>query len=166
MWPDEPISWNTLVMPRNFYCLGAARLLLLREKWWWGRAPRKVRGVGESIKQTMVLGLMLGNRGFPEAWSRLCVCQASFLMTLAMSGVPHSGPGTWDFPGKTIGVGCHFLHQGIFPTQGIKPRSPTLQAETLYPLSHRGSLLEMGIQLLFLLTLQDEETVYSKHFIN
>ena len=34
---------------------------------------------------------MLGNRGFPEAWSRLCVCQASFLMTLAMGGVPHAG---------------------------------------------------------------------------
>ena len=35
---------------------------------------------------------MLGNRGFPEAWSHLCVCQAYFLMTFAMGGVPHSGP--------------------------------------------------------------------------
>ena len=34
---------------------------------------------------------MLGNRGFPEAWSCLCVCQASFLMTFAMGGVPHTG---------------------------------------------------------------------------
>ena len=24
----------------------------------------------------------------------------------------------WDFPGKNTGVGCHFLPQGIFPTQG------------------------------------------------
>ena len=24
----------------------------------------------------------------------------------------------WDFPGKDTGVGCHFLLQGIFPTQG------------------------------------------------
>ena len=23
----------------------------------------------------------------------------------------------WDSPGKNTGVGCHFLHQGIFPTQ-------------------------------------------------
>ena len=23
----------------------------------------------------------------------------------------------WDFPGKNNGVGCHFLLQGIFPTQ-------------------------------------------------
>ena len=45
------------VTPKNFYCLGAAPLLLLREKWLWGRAPRKVTGVGESIKQTLVLGV-------------------------------------------------------------------------------------------------------------
>jgi len=24
----------------------------------------------------------------------------------------------WDFPGKDTGVGCHFLHQGIFLIQG------------------------------------------------
>ena len=24
----------------------------------------------------------------------------------------------WDFPSKNTGVGCHFLPQGIFPTQG------------------------------------------------
>ena len=25
----------------------------------------------------------------------------------------------WDFPGKNTGVGCHFLLQEIFPTQGL-----------------------------------------------
>ena len=25
----------------------------------------------------------------------------------------------WDFPGKNSGVGCQFLLQGIFPTQGL-----------------------------------------------
>ena len=25
----------------------------------------------------------------------------------------------WDLPGKSTGVGCHFLLQGIFPTQGL-----------------------------------------------
>ena len=24
----------------------------------------------------------------------------------------------WDFPGKNTGVDCHFILQGIFPTQG------------------------------------------------
>ena len=27
----------------------------------------------------------------------------------------------WDFSGKNIGVGCHFLLQGIFLTQGSNP---------------------------------------------
>ena len=27
----------------------------------------------------------------------------------------------WDFPGKNTGVGCHFLLQGIFPTQASNP---------------------------------------------
>ena len=27
----------------------------------------------------------------------------------------------WDSPGKNIGVGCHFLLQGIFPTQELNP---------------------------------------------
>ena len=33
----------------------------------------------------------------------------------------------WKFPGKNTGVGCHFLLQGIFPTQGLNlsPVSPT-----------------------------------------
>ena len=28
----------------------------------------------------------------------------------------------WDFPGKNTGMGCHFLLQGIFPTQGSNVR--------------------------------------------
>ena len=28
----------------------------------------------------------------------------------------------WNFPGKDTGVGCHFLLQGIFTTQGSNPR--------------------------------------------
>ena len=30
----------------------------------------------------------------------------------------------WDSPGKNPGVGCHFLLQGIFPTQGSNPGLP------------------------------------------
>ena len=44
----------------------------------------------------------------------------------------------WNFPGKNTGVGCHFLLQGIFPTQGSNPHLLRLlnwQADSL-PLSH------------------------------
>ena len=36
----------------------------------------------------------------------------------------------WGFPGKNTGVGCHFLHQGIFLTQGSSV-SPALQVDSL-----------------------------------
>ena len=44
----------------------------------------------------------------------------------------------WDFPGKNTGVGCHFLLQGIFWTQGLNLRLLHWQADCL-PLSHLGS---------------------------
>ena len=37
----------------------------------------------------------------------------------------------WDSPGKNTGVGSYSLLQGIFPTPGIKPRSPALQVDFL-----------------------------------
>ena len=48
-------------------------------------------------------------------------------------------PCPWDFLGKSTGVGCHFLLQGIFPTQGSNPDLPHCR-QTLYHLSHQGSL--------------------------
>ena len=30
-------------------------------------------------------------------------------------------PCSWDFPGKNTEEGCHFLLQGIFPSQGLNP---------------------------------------------
>ena len=51
----------------------------------------------------------------------------------------------WDFPGKNIEVGCHFLLQGIFLTQGSNLHLLCLlhwQADSL-PLSHLGSLIRM-----------------------
>ena len=37
----------------------------------------------------------------------------------------------WNFPGKSTGVGCHFLLQGTFPDPGIEPKSPALRADAL-----------------------------------
>ena len=46
----------------------------------------------------------------------------------------------WDFPGKSTGVGCHFLLQGIFLTQGSNPGLLHCR-QTPYPLSHQEILL-------------------------
>ena len=45
----------------------------------------------------------------------------------------------WDFPGNSTGVECHFLLQGIFPTQGSNRGLPHCR-HTLYCLSHHGRL--------------------------
>ena len=44
----------------------------------------------------------------------------------------------WDFLGKSTGVGCHLLLQGIFPTQGLNLGLPHCR-QMLYHLSYQGS---------------------------
>ena len=50
--------------------------------------------------------------------------------------------GARDSPSKNTGVGCHFLLQGIFQTQGLNLQLLRLLhcRQTLYLLSHQGSL--------------------------
>ena len=55
----------------------------------------------------------------------------------------------WDFPSKNTGVGCHFLLQGIFLTQGLNWHLPVLfrwQADSVVTLSHRGSPVSLYVQ--------------------
>ena len=49
-------------------------------------------------------------------------------------------PCPWDFPGKNTGVGCRFLLQGIFLTQGSN-QDLTHYRQTLECLSHPGCKL-------------------------
>ena len=75
----------------------------------------------------------------------VCVCVLSCLV-VSYSWKPHglqptSSSCPWDSPGKNTGVGCHFLLQGIFPTQGWNLcllRLPHWQEDSL-PLNHLGS---------------------------
>ena len=46
----------------------------------------------------------------------------------------------WNSPSKNTGVGCHFLLQGIFPTQGLNP-GLLHHSQILYCLGHQGSNL-------------------------
>ena len=72
----------------------------------------------------------------------VCVCTCSVAqscLTLQPYGLqPTKLLCPWDFPDKNTGLACHFLFQGILPTQGsIKLTSPALQVDSL-PLSHLG----------------------------
>ena len=51
--------------------------------------------------------------------------------------LPHGLSNPWN-SGQNTGVGCHFLHQGILPTQGSNPGFPDCR-QILYQLSHQGS---------------------------
>ena len=57
----------------------------------------------------------------------------------------------WDSPGKNTAVGCRFLLQGIFPTQGLKLRLLHLlhwRVDSL-PLCHLGKTVVMEGYFLF-----------------
>ena len=75
--------------------------------------------------------------------------------------VAHQAPLPWDFPGENTGVGCHFLLQGIFSTQGSNPHLLRVwhwQADSL-PLCH----------LLFLISSQADDglsEIYSTEWVS
>ena len=63
---------------------------------------------------------------YPSVLYRQCVCMLSHSVVSAFLR-PHKREPIrllclWNFPGKNTGVGCHFLLQGIFTTQGLNPR--------------------------------------------
>ena len=57
--------------------------------------------------------------------------------------IAHQAPLSMGFPRKNIVVGCHFLLQKIFPTQGSKPGLLHCR-QILYWLSHQGSPWFLG----------------------
>ena len=72
---------------------------------------------------------------FPNSakWSRLVVSDSLSLHGLSPTRLLRP----WDFPGKSTGVGCHFLLQKFFLTQGSNPGLLHCR-QTLYRLSHQG----------------------------
>ena len=81
------------------------------------------------------------------------------LCLVARSCLIHCGPMDCSLPGcsvcgvssgKNTGVSCHALLQGIFPSQGSNPMSPSLQVSSL-PSEPPGNLKNTGVGSLFLL---------------
>ena len=90
--------------------------------------------IGEDLKKTMTFKVDL-------KWTRISISNHA-LRTHAHLCPNFVTP--WDFPGKSTGVGCHFLLLGIFPTQGSSPHLLHWQADSLL-LSHQGSPSVKGI---------------------
>ena len=73
----------------------------------------------------------------------VCVCECAVLshvrLFVTLWTVACQAPLSMGFsPGKTIGVGCHFFLQGIFPTQESNPHLLHCR-QILYQLSYLGS---------------------------
>ena len=73
-----------------------------------------------------------------------CLCYAVLsrsVVSESLGPMDSSPPGSsvhGDSPGKSTGMGCHVLLQGIFPTQGSNPGLPHCRW-ILYYLSHQRS---------------------------
>ena len=65
------------------------------------------------------------------------VSQSCLTLCNPMDCVAYQDPPSMGFPGKNTGVGCHFLLQEIFLTQGLNPGLP-YYSQMLYGLSHQG----------------------------
>ena len=74
----------------------------------------------------LTLALSTKSRDANQRLSVQCmdVCSVTQLCLTLCDPVDCSSPGSlsMDSPGKTTGVGCYALLQGIFPIQGLNPR--------------------------------------------
>ena len=70
------------------------------------------------------------------SWAVLCSVLSNSLRPHGLQPIRLLCP--WDSPGKNTGLVCHFLLQGIFPTQGSNLGLLHCR-QILYCLSHQGS---------------------------
>ena len=84
-----------------------------------------------------------GNKRNLSVFVPVCCLVAKLCLTLC-DPMDCSPPGSlcpWDSPDKITGLGCHFLLQGISPTQRLNlcPLHPLHCRQILYRLSHQGN---------------------------
>ena len=122
--PEQPINY-TWFTQRHIASKYSENLLFIMANNWKRSKPTLT---GEEINNDTYLHWSI------VKWSRSVVSDSSRPHRLWPTRLLHP----WDFPGKSTGVGCYFLLQRIFPTQGSNPGLPHCW-QTLYHLSHQGS---------------------------
>ena len=73
----------------------------------------------------------------PPTQACMLCCFSHVRLCATLWTAAHQAPLSTGFSSKNTGVGCHFLLQGIFPTQGSNSGLPHCR-QTLYCLSHQG----------------------------
>ena len=125
----EPLGSGRLLSP--FYSPG---------NWGteWGDDLARLRlssGSGREVRMTLLI------TGSPARHPHTCLVLSHSVVpdSVQPRGLQPARPlCPWDPPNKNTGVGCHFLFQEIFPTQGSNTGLPHCR-QTLYHLSHQGS---------------------------
>ena len=79
----------------------------------------------QKVTQVYINQLKIPTSQIPLQLPHCCCCGLVTLSRVRLLAIPwtvaHRLLCPWDSPGKHTGVGCHFLLQGIFPTQGSNP---------------------------------------------
>ena len=102
-----------------------------------GRSRHREAGGLACVLITLIVGWFHGCANILHTWCMLHT-RSFYIAYFSVSEVAQSCPTLFDpmdcslpgssvhgiFPGKNTGVGCHFLLQGIFLTQGLNPGLP------------------------------------------
>ena len=116
-------------------------------------------GLSTAVKgQAILLCKLTPNRAFLQEYYFQCSVALSHVRHFASPWtVALQAPLSMDFPGKNTGLSCHFLHQGIFLTQGSK-------LHLLCVLYHRQILYSWAIwEALLLLTKHSLKPLRPQH---
>ena len=129
----QPLQCSCLENPRDGGALWAA-----------------IYGVAQS--RTRLKWLSSSSSSSNNRWNDHCVCSVVPDSLWPQALLPARLPCPRDSPGTNTGAGCHFLLQGIFPTQESNPRLLRLlhwQVDSLPPYHVRGVTLYLLFRLLF-----------------
>ena len=145
-WMGRNISWP-YIRGSHAECIVNAHNLIIKktnnpiffngEGRWVDISPQKI--YMWPISTSKMLNI-IGRENRPNPQSTRCTVKStSTQSTLQPQGRQPAGLlYAWDSTGKSTGVGCHFLLQGIFPTQGWNPGLLHCR-RILYQLSPQGS---------------------------
>ena len=117
-------------------CLSVGRTTVHKLAIWWWTCLLKM-ALSLQLHFSFTASNLDPKAPMKTLLSMLVLCDSLWAHGLLPARLLHP----WDFPGKNTGVGCHFLLQGIFLTQGSNTYLLHLlhwQADSL-PLSHLGS---------------------------
>ena len=128
MVPYGPVPWpkdcSCLSLPSHWFlcpqCKRVTALCLDSPSMSWGHwkdDSTLLSYIYCNLLKITVLHCLL-----PKIWSCCCLVSKSCLTLMQSHGpLPTWFLCPWDFPDKNTRVGCHFLLQGVFLTQGSNP---------------------------------------------